>query len=46
MRKRAGKAERQLEEQAREAAVREESLAGQLVALERNHEYQEKAWRS
>ena len=46
MRKRAGKAERQLEEQAREAAAREDTLAGRLEALERNHECQEKVWRA
>jgi hypothetical protein len=44
MRKRAGKAERQVEEQAREASAREEALGARLEALERNQECQEKVW--
>lgn len=46
MRNRAGKAERQLEEQAREATVREKTLTGQLEALKVNHECQEKVWKA
>ena len=46
MRTRAGNAERQLEDRAREATKREEQLTGQLEALQRDHESQEAVWKA